>query len=779
MANERTTEDIVREHFKQFRDEIVLEEQQSAEPRIRKLLSQASKSGLGHGQPEFIIRFNEEAELLIVIECKEDITKHESPTRARPRDYAVDGTLHYASYLSENYDVLALAVSGTDAKSARISHFFKFRSEREPRDAFGHALLPVDDYLQGYRNDPIKYRQDFHSLQKFIRQLNIDLHKNKVSEKNRSLLISAVMIALERRAFRKSYQSETDSTQLAKSIVDSVITELKSANIGSKRLNVLEQKFGFLPLETELIRSQHELRRIVSEIDREVNSFVKTHQYRDVLGTIYVEFLRHANSDKGLGIVLTPPHITELFAELAQVRSESVVYDSCAGTGGFLISAMKRMIDDAKGSTSTENSIKSDQLYGVEIQSDIYPLAVSNMLIHQDGKSNIELGSCFDSNVMNSMKEHRPTVGMLNPPYKSDKKEDIEELQFVLNNLECLTQGSICVAIVPMQCALAVKGTIGDLKRQLMEKHTLRAVLSMPDELFFNSDVGVVSCIMVFEAWREHPMTQEVFLGYYKDDGFVKRKVGGRFDAFGKWDEIRCQWLDLYFNRRTVPGLSVNRVLTSADEWAAEAYMETDYGLLTDNPFDNTLHEYSAYLFANRIVPNVSDASSCEATLALDVSTWKEVKIADIFKITGSQTTPLRELHAGDYGTQLRFPFVTTQATNNGVRHFFGTYTERGGVLVVDSAVAGYCSYQAQPFTASDHVEKLIPKFSMNSYVAMFLVTIINLEQYRYNYGRKCSQTRMRRSSIRLPLTDGNELDLAFMEEYIKSRPYSSNLPPP
>jgi type I restriction enzyme M protein len=57
----------------------------------------------------------------------------------------------------------------------------------------------------------------------------------------------------------------------------------------------------------------------------------------------------------------------------------------------------------------------------------------------------------------------------------------------------------------------------------------------------------------------------------------------------------------------------------------------------------------------------------------------------------------------------------------------------------------------------------------------MFFVTIMNLEKYRYNYGRKASQTRMKKILIKLPEKNGNP-DLIFMENYIKSLPYSKSL---
>ena len=121
-------------------------------------------------------------------------------------------------------------------------------------------------------------------------------------------------------------------------------------------------------------------------------------------------------------------------------------------------------------------------------------------------------------------------------------------------------------------------------------------------------------------------------------------------------------------------------------------------------------------------------------------------------------------------------PYVTTQATNNGVAGFYDQFTEDGGVLTNDSAVMGYCSYQARPFSASDHVEVLVPKFDMNAAVALFLVTLLNVEQYRYNYGRKCSQKRLRGRSIALPATSDDGPNWRWIERFMQTLPYSANL---
>ncbi|MDR3307244.1 MAG: N-6 DNA methylase [Endomicrobium sp.] len=677
--------------------------------------------------------------------------------------------------MSKEYDVLAIAVSGETEEKLKVSHFLHLKDERKAVEIFGNKLLPAQNYLSGYLKSPEKFRQDYNTLLAFTKTLNEKLHSYKILESQRSLLLSCILIALEDDAFRASYDKKTSPKSLADSLIKTVSEKLEEANIIGKKLENLTTQFSFIKTDTSLSAKEKILKELIDEVDENINRFIKTHEYFDVLGQLYIEFLRYANSDKGLGIVLTPPHITELFAKLAQVNKNSIIYDNCAGTGGFLISAMKEMIRDAKGAKEKIKQIKSNQLISVEYQSHIFALAVSNMYIHQDGKTNIINGSCFDEVVMNQVKVQKPTIGFLNPPYQGNKKTDTDELEFILNNLECLVDGGTCIAIVPMQKALATKGEILELKKKLLGKHTLEAVLSMPDELFFNSDVNVVTCIMIFTAHRKHSPTKKTYFGYYKNDGFIKRKIQGRFDGLGKWEGIKKKWTTYYLdeNRREDVGFSINRIITHRDEWCAEAYMDTDYSKLTKRGFEDTILSYVTFLISERLSKQVLFPPILDKEITLHTNNWLLFKLKNLFEITGSQTTSLSELE--EYGKG-NYPYVTTQATNNGIEKLYDFYTEEGNVLTIDSAVLGYCSYQSLNFSASDHVEKLIPKFTMNKYIAMFFVTIFKLEQYRYNYGRKASQDRLKQSSIKLPVNEQGSPDWKYMENYIKSLPYSSNI---
>jgi len=134
-----------------------------------------------------------------------------------------------------------------------------------------------------------------------------------------------------------------------------------------------------------------------------------------------------------------------------------------------------------------------------------------------------------------------------------------------------------------------------------LEKHTLEAVLSMPDELFFNSKVTVVTCVMIFTAHKKHSPTKKTYFGYYKDDGFIKRKVQGRFDGLGKWEKIKEKWVSSFINREEEVGFSINKTVTANEEWCAEAYMETDYSNLTKRDFEDTVMNYVTFLLNNRI----------------------------------------------------------------------------------------------------------------------------------------------------------------------------------
>jgi hypothetical protein len=779
MSNERITENIVREHLKKCPN-IIFEEQQSNNDRVKKLLKNASKGGNSDGRPDFIIQYENNSNLIIVIECKSDTNKHEGNTQDNYKDYAVDGVKLYASFLAKEYDVIAIAVSGTEPDNLKISHFLQLKGTQKAEPIFANKLLTTADYLDGYIKDEKKFHQDFMALLTYSKVLNDKLYALKIPESNRSLLIAGTLIALRDNAFRNSYKTETNIDNL----IDSFLTKVKSqlTDVGNENIDVILSTYSFLKTTFDDILI---LKNLITEIDDKINSFIKNYKYYDTLGQFYIEFLRKANNDSKLGIVLTPPHITDLFCELAQINKDSVVLDNCTGTGGFLISAMRKMIKDANGDANKEQEIKSKQIIGIEFQSHIFTILSSNMLMHGDGRSNLLKGSCFElkkeiEKRIIENKFYKPNVGFLNPPYKKNGSDDNEELEFILNNLSFLEKGSYCIAIVPMSCALATKGKALSLKQSILQQHSLDAVLSMPNELFKDSKVGVNTCIMIFKAKEPHPQNKEIWFAYCKDDGFTNRKTQGRFDYDKKWENyIKKYWVDNFINRKIIAGFSITKEIKANEEWCAEAYIETDCGVLEDySYFNNTIMKHLSFELLNKHKTDITSDSYSSDKIDLDFNNWKQFRYENIFEIDRGKAnneddtynpTPLIGASQNENGSNGEYINAAPYYTNTLIT------VGNGG-----NTGCGQTFFQSIPFNAKSTVNVLdIHKrwnYKLNEFVGMFLTTIIKLEKYRFNFGRGWSKERMENDIIKLPVNEKGEPDFEFMENFIKSLPYSKNL---
>ena len=774
QMNERITEDIVREHFKNdsLFKKVILEEQISKNPRINKLLKNASKIGNGSGKPEFIISFVDEPNLIIVIECKSDTSKHESKTRDNYSDYAVDGVLLYSSFLSKEFDVISIAVSGEIRKEMNISSFLQIHSKHKSHDFLGKKLLSLENYLDEYTKSDLKLNQDFNDLMTYSKKLNLKLHKLKIKESLRSLLISGILLSLRNEAFKTSYIKHKKPDQLTGNLIHTIVSELKEGNIQPIKIEGLKKEYLFIQDHESILSDVNVLKDIIRDIDQNLNNFIKTHKYHDVLGQFYIEFLRYANSDKGLGIVLTPPHITELFSDIAEVNKDSVIFDNCCGTSGFLISAMKKMIEDAHGDKTKIRHIKSKQLVGIEFQNDIFALACSNMFIHGDGTSTVFKGSCFDSKIIDEIRNNfKPNVGFLNPPYKSEEKADTEEFEFLLNNLDILEPNGICVAIIPMSCVTAHKGKLLELKKKLLKKHTLEAVFSMPNELFVNSKARTVTAIVVFKSHKPHPKNKETFLGYWKDDGFIINRKLGRSDINNEWLAIKEKWLYEFKNNKTTPHC-FPKLLTANDEWCAEAYIKLNYSALKVDDFESEIKKFTLFSIANLPFEKQDKHN-------LNFKNWKEFQIDSLFDVYTGGDKPKDNEKKKKNGILVNS--IENLTTNNGVNgkvRYDGNKKFKNFISIVSIGEGGHAFYQSELGAIFTRAKALVPKKTtkLNAYTGLFIVSILQLEKMKYSYGRILDQTRSTTTKIQLPIDDKGIPDWKNIEKYMKSFPNSNQL---
>jgi type I restriction enzyme M protein len=621
-ANERLTENIVREqlrglnYFDQNSD-IRVEEQKSNIEEIRRLLKSAGKSGQGGtGSPEFIITSPSDPDLVVIIECKAriadlvspffrqrlaDATEEDATTKhKRIQRFAVDGALHYARRLSKEYNVIAVGVAGEVSANAAFSAYLFPKGGRAPKEFVtkdGHrivSLIPWSDFVEHASFDPTIQRMRFDELMAFARELHEFMRDHaKLTESEKPLLVSGTLIALRNPAFSLSFGSHTPE-ELQREWMKVIQNEIAKAEIPQAKKDNMTQPYSSIAVHPELGKATRPypkgvLHELILRLREKVWPFIGVYHDFDVVGQFYGEFLKYTGGDKkGLGIVLTPRHITELFALIANVHKDSKVLDICAGTGGFLVSAMHQMMKDAVTSAE-KRRIRRDGLIGVEQQPNMFALAASNMILRGDGKANLYQGSCFDRAIANALKRHHASVGMLNPPF-SQSDADLHELRFIRHMLDSLEAGAIGIAITPMSCAIAPHTA----REELLRHHTLEAVMSMPDELFY--PVGVITCIMVFKAHHPHGATnRKTWFGYWKDDGFRKTKNRGRADIHETWANIRDRWVEMFRNREVHPGESVMQRVTHENEWCAEAYMQTDYARITPEQFEEVLKDYAIF----------------------------------------------------------------------------------------------------------------------------------------------------------------------------------------
>ena len=242
----------------------------------------------------------------------------------------------------------------------------------------------------------------------------------------------------------------------------------------------------------------------------------------DIMGEMYSEFLKYALGDgKEIGIVLTPPYITKMMATILGINQNSKVMDLATGSAGFLISAMEMMIERAEitygkktsAAQAKINSIKSQQLLGVELNAEMFTLAATNMILRGDGSSNIHKGNTF-STPETLYTDFQADRLLLNPPF-SFEQNGMPFIEFGLDKME---KGGLGAIIIQDS---AGSGKAVKVNQAMLKKHTLAASIKMPTDLF-QPMAGVQTSIYIFEAHKPHDFQKIVKFIDFRNDGYKR-----------------------------------------------------------------------------------------------------------------------------------------------------------------------------------------------------------------------------------------------------------------
>ena len=269
----------------------------------------------------------------------------------------------------------------------------------------------------------------------------------------------------------------------------------------------------------------------------EISECVNSSEWRgeDVMGIFFNEFNRYKKKSEA-GQIFTPEHITDFIYQILEVSKDDRVLDATAGSGGFLIKCMANMIREAGGPDTKEaKRVKQHQLFGIEFDREIYALACANMLIHKDGKTNLEQMDARREIAGQWIAKHSITKVMMNPPYENK----YGCMTIVENVLDHVPVHCICAFILPDK--KLEKASKKQMTR-ILKHHRLRKVIKLPEDLFFN--VGVTTSIFVFEAGIPQD-GKEFFACYMDSDGLATVKNKGRHDVYGKWAAIEAFWVNV------------------------------------------------------------------------------------------------------------------------------------------------------------------------------------------------------------------------------------------
>ncbi len=540
------------------------------------------------------LRFSND-KISILVETKDDFSKWNNEELIKQ----IQTYINCEKELSNNKIIAILANTNDDRIKVWYGDDLRISFENNIDDE--RKIKSFDEYENiyfGTKNDKLKVIQNTYNLNEL-------LHKYGIKEKIRSQFVGTCLLALKNGLV---YNNLTTSQVIAG--VREKLEKLLNDNINKAEKLVLLDK-NVLSSQDVRELTNEQMTEILTSIEKDILPYIndQSTQGQDLLNLFFTTFNKYVGkADKNQAF--TPDHITQFMCHVLNVNRNSRVLDPCCGSGAFLVRAMTEAMDDCDTKAEKDN-VKLNQIYGIEYEDVAFGLSTTNMLIHGDGNSNIKQGSMFDNDEW--IKAANIDTVLMNPPYNATRKQSNQKyvetwdsktttdpskgLHYVYYIANLLKRGKLAV-LLPMQCAIGTKGDIKIFKEKMLEENTLDAVFSLPSDMFYPG-ANVVACCMIFNLGIRHDKSpnETTFFGYYKDDGFEKRKNLGRVEKYkDSWKNVEKRWLELYRNRKEEIGLSVNKKVSASDEWLAEAYMETDYSKLSQKDFEKTVAEYLGYL---------------------------------------------------------------------------------------------------------------------------------------------------------------------------------------
>jgi hypothetical protein len=570
--------DLVNGWLKSYKVDYKLE-QESLNTEIDQALNDyfSKNGGKGGNRPDakMILKANDGRDYPILVEYKgykdklvklddegnvANKTSKNQPDFTNINSYAVNGAVHYANavlHYTSYTDVIAIGVTGHKSVDGKIIHqigvYYVSKSnfgigqkvadytdlsflKKEHFSAFIEKVkqlsLPQDEI------EKLKERREQEITASLVK-LNNDIFKSEkgLSENDRVYLVAASIMATLGDVDNKVYpltKADLKSSEERNNTDGDIMLRKIESFLDAKKLPKDKKDLIVRTLQNTLTTDninkpkdgESQLKRVFIKIVDDLGIYYKIGLTTDFTGKLFNEMYSWLGftQDQLNDVVLTPSYVSTLLCRLARVNKDSYVWDFATGSAGLLVAAMNEMLIDAKNTIKSpeklalkEAEIKANQLLGLEILSNVYMLAVLNMIMMGDGSSNIlnKDSLAFNGHYgFGKTDEKFPANAfVLNPPYSAEGNGMI----FVEKALSMMEKGY--AAIIIQNSAGSGKAT--EYNKSILQHSTLLASIKMPIDLFIGKS-SVQTNIYVFRVGEAHQKDDIVKFIDFSNDGYTR-----------------------------------------------------------------------------------------------------------------------------------------------------------------------------------------------------------------------------------------------------------------
>ena len=337
------------------------------------------------------------------------------------------------------------------------------------------------------------------------------------------MIFTACALVAERYDANLSKIKDMGYSTFHTAIHSTLAKSLENARKQNQKLDLLLEVYSEIKMNS--CENQEAINNFIDwvvEISESINSDYWNGE--DVMAIFFNEFNRYKGKSES-GQVFTPDYITSFMYRLINVNKQDYVLDAACGSGAFLVKSMCNMIREAGGvKTAKAAEIKNSRLFGIEFDRQIYALACANMLIHKDGKTNLEQMDSRTQTACAWIQSKPITKVLMNPPFENK----YGCIPIVKNVLDSVRMNTLCAFILPDKKLEKVGKKI---VLDILKKHTLKKIIKLPEKTFLE---GITTSIFIFEAGVPQN-DQEIFACYIEEDGLETVKNQGRQDIKNRW----------------------------------------------------------------------------------------------------------------------------------------------------------------------------------------------------------------------------------------------------